>query len=135
MINIIDFDNRIFLVEDGKALLSVKKDNIVSFDDCINVIGSSFMEGDLSIEGIIVSDNIVEICENAFYNCTNLKFVVLGKKLNRIGQCAFTNNTALRYVIFNGAKEEYVKILQGEPFEKIGIIHCTNGIVRTVNAK
>ncbi|MCR4660413.1 MAG: leucine-rich repeat domain-containing protein [Clostridia bacterium] len=129
------FDNRVFLIEDGKALLSTSKEKVVCFDDSITSIGPSFMEGDLSIEGVILHDNIEEVCDNAFLNCANLKFVVLGKRLKCIGQCGFTGNKALRYVIFRGYKEWYLQITKGEPFESVGIIHCADGIVRTINAK
>lgn len=133
MIKVKIFDNRVFLLEEDKALLSVKKDNVIIFDESIKVIGESFMQNDLTIEGLILSDNIEEVETNAFLGCKNLKFVVLGKNLNTIGQCGFTGNDALRYVIYNGTKEDFDKISRGEPFEKLGIINCVNGIVHTVN--
>lgn len=128
-------DNYVLLIEDGKALLAVKKDNVLIFDDSVTSIGPSFMESDPTIEGVIFSDTIEELDDNAFLHCSNLKFVVLGKKLKLISQCAFTDNKSLRYVLYNGTRKEYLEILQGEPFETVGKIHCTDGIVWTVNAK
>ena len=58
------------------------------------IIRGSAFNGCSSLESVILN-NTVDIYENAFYGCTQLKWIDFGKSLGRIGSGAFGNCSSL----------------------------------------
>ena len=63
------------------------------------IIRGSAFNGCSSLESVILN-NTVDIYENAFYGCTQLKWIDFGKSLGRIGSGAFGNCSSLTYLVF-----------------------------------
>lgn len=64
---------------------------------------------------IVVPSTIKEIPNNAFFDCINLREVVIGKNVNKIGINAFWGCKYLKKVTFKGTK---VKSIGKNAFEK-----------------
>lgn len=119
----------------GKMLCSIKKENVLTIESYRESVPDGYREGNQAIEAIVLPNTVTEVGDNAFYQCENVKIVVLGSGLKTIGQCAFTGLKRIKYVYYEGTTDEYEMIEQGEPFEKLGLITCKNGVVKTVNYK
>ena len=79
-----------------------------AFQSCTNlkkvkitgqIIRGSAFRGCSSLESLILV-NIVDIYENAFSSCSNLKCIDFGYNIQRIGSGAFRNCTSLTYLVF-----------------------------------
>lgn len=53
----------------------------------------------ISLERVVLSDNITEIGTAAFAYCTSLREIVLGKNLQKIGTCAFMHCNDLQAIV------------------------------------
>lgn len=62
-------------------------------------INSYAFSGCASVESITL-DGVVDIYDDAFSNCSNLKRIDFGKTLRRIGSFAFGNCNSLTYLVF-----------------------------------
>lgn len=62
-------------------------------------INTSCMTDAINLENVIIGDDIGNIPNNAFYNCTNLKHVTIGKDVTQIGDYAFAGCTSLTSIV------------------------------------
>lgn len=128
MFEIVERNGIISIIENGTELISAEKSKVLTFGKSVEAVRSSFAKNRTDVEGVILSDSIKDVMYDAFFGCTSLRFVVLGKGLECIWQCGFTNNTALEYVFYNGTADEFSRVLRGEPFEKVEYAHCIDGL-------
>lgn len=70
------------------------------------VIGKKFLYGNSTVTKIIISDDVVEVGEEAF-NSTNVQEIVMGSGLKVIGKSAFAYNEDLTVLEF-GENVEYI---------------------------
>ena len=117
-------------IVDNNVLISYagNRSNII-IPDCIKIIGKKAFKGNLDIRSLALN-KVVEVGEDAFSGCKNLKHVILSDSLSLIEQCAFSNIENSAIVIYRGTVEDYNKILKGEPFTKV---ICDNGIYSQTN--
>ena len=57
----------------------------------------------ISLTSIVIPDSVINIEENAFYNCKNLATVKLGNSVETLGQSAFENCSTLQAVSFGNS--------------------------------
>ena len=84
------------------------------------------------IEKVRMSPNIVTIEPEAFFNCENLKEIVLPEKLEVIRKHAFGSCLDLKNIRFEGTKKQLNEMyLLGDPFKEVATstIHCIDGDV------
>ena len=114
----------------GKTLISYAGNRSnVTIPDCIEIIGKKAFQGNLGIRSINLN-KVIEIGENAFSGCKNLKHVILPHSLKQIEQCAFCDISNSKLVLFDGTLEQYNKIIKGEPFAKV---ICDDGVYSQPN--
>ena len=115
---------------DNNVLISYagKRSNII-IPDYIKIIDKKAFKGNLDIRSLDLN-KVIEVGEDAFSGCKNLKHVILSDSLSLIEQCAFSNINSNALVIYRGTMEDYNKILKGEPFTKV---FCDNGIYSQAN--
>ena len=70
-------------------------------------IGNEF-KGDETLKEIEICDDVTQIRDEAFKDCTSLTTVILPSSLNRIGFNAFISCSALQEIIVQGLLEEVV---------------------------
>lgn len=73
---------------------------------------------------------VEEIGIGAFANCINLKTVSLPKTLKRIGSNSFFNTPRLKYIKYNGSKEDWRRITRGSNWlaeSPVKMVRCKNG--------
>ncbi len=113
-----------FIIE-GKTLISYAGNRSnVTIPDGIEIIGKKAFQGNLEIRSINLN-KVIEIGENAFSGCKNLKHVILPNSLKLIEQSGFSDISNSKLVLFDGTLEQYNKILKGEPFAKV---ICDDGV-------
>ena len=69
----------------------------------VSIGNEAFRDDDL--ESVTIPDSVKEIRNEAFYNCKNLKTVILGKGVERIGYEAFYNSGLESITISDSVKE------------------------------
>lgn len=74
--------------------ITIKKDE-QEVNYTVREIAPEAFSGDASIQSVYIPNSVVSIGENAFYNCYNIKIIVLGKGIKSIGTLAF-NSTLFR---------------------------------------
>jgi len=74
--------------------------------DNVAIIPAHFLAGVSSIYNLILPNSVTTIGEEAFFNCTHLKSVIIGAAVNNIGRQAFSKsngyNTTIPKVIWLG---------------------------------
>ena len=97
------------------------KDKIIIIPDGIIKIASYAFAG-TNVEMVVCSSSLEEIGDYAFFNCLNLREIHLNQKLKLIGRNPFANCPSLEKIFYYGTKEEFEKILKGEPFGDSNIV-------------
>ncbi len=69
-----------------------------------NYFSKSLLFGCSSVEAVILSRHVAEICENTFKGCTSLAFLTLDTGIKIIESRAFSDCTALREIIIEASK-------------------------------
>lgn len=100
--------NGVMHIKDYLFYLSTVHTVILS--DSVQVIGSHAFEECHGLRSLDMT-NVEQICPSAFYNCTNLKSIVLGTNLKMIQNLAFVYCESLTDVYYRGSKTEWNKIL------------------------
>ncbi len=59
---------------------------------------------------VVVANSVRYIGEYAFANCTSLKYAYIARSVKKIGNAAFYGCTALELILFEGTRDEYIKI-------------------------
>jgi len=103
----VDVDKNMIFYVDNDDITLVKyfgNDKEVTIPLFVDTIAENAFYDNKYIETLIILDNTSTIIQNAFSNCTNLKFVALGKKVSDIGYSAF-EGTNIRAIENNSALE------------------------------
>ena len=84
------------------------------------------------VKSITVSDGITSIADWAFSDFTQLTTLTVSKTVEKIGESAFRNCSALTDVYYNGTKDEwiYIIVLPGNDCLRSTAIHYGKPIVR-----
>ena len=88
------------------------------------VIEEEAFYGNVSIEKVIVSEGVTEICSKAFANCSNLEVVELPEGLIRIESAAFAGCTELKEINIPAS----VEFIENDAFDS-----CPNVVVTVVS--
>ena len=118
-----------FIIENKTLVSYAGNRSNVTVPDCVEIIGKKAFKDNLDIRSVNLN-KVVEIGENAFSGCKNLKHVILPNSLKLIEQCAFSDISNSKLVLFDGTLEQYNKILKGEPFTKV---MCDDGVYSQSN--
>ncbi len=118
-----------FIIENKTLVSYAGNRSNVTVPDCVEIIGKKAFKDNLDIRSVNLN-KVVEIGENAFSGCKNLKHVILPNSLKLIEQCAFSDISNSKLVLFDGTLEQYNKILKGEPFTKV---ICDDGVYSQSN--
>ena len=71
----------------------------------VTVIGEGVFRSKTAITSVVIPESITEIQTFAFYDCTNLSEVIMGKGVKKLGTRCFTNCKALRAVNLQNIEE------------------------------
>lgn len=107
--------------EGGTVLRYTGKDRITAIPEGVITVGDYAFAG-AEVEIVICSSTLEDIGAFAFRDCLNLKAIHLNQKLKHIGQAPFANCPKLETIYYYGTKEEFAKILKGEPFGDAKIV-------------
>ena len=118
-----------FIIENKTLVSYAGNRSNITVPDCVEIIGKKAFKDNLDIRSVNLN-KVVEIGENAFSGCKNLKHVILPNSLKLIEQCAFSDISNSKLVLFDGTLEQYNKILKGEPFTKV---ICDDGVYSQSN--
>ncbi|MBE6133966.1 MAG: hypothetical protein E7178_04800 [Erysipelotrichaceae bacterium] len=118
-----------FIIENKTLVSYAGNRSNVTVPDCVEIIGKKAFKDNLDIRSLNLN-KVVEVGEDAFSGCKNLKHVILPNSLKLIEQCAFSDISNSKLVIFDGTLEQYNKILKGEPFAKV---ICDDGVYSQSN--
>lgn len=98
----------------------------------VGALGKNLFEGNTTIQSVTVSDNLLEINNNAFKNCTNLSEVKISSKskLKYMGGHVFENCDKLTYIYIPKTLTTAWTLGSGSPFEQSHIkqAELQNGI-------
>lgn len=97
------------------------KERIVTLPEGVCAIGDYAFAGTY-VEVVVCSSTLEDIGDSAFQDCLKLKEIHLNQKLKHMGRAPFSNCPNLEKIIYNGTKDDYEKILKGEPFGSKKII-------------
>lgn len=94
------------LSKDGKTLLAYPcEDDSYTVPNGVTTIGPWAFENPALIS-VTLSDTVTTIGESAFYNCTNLKEVVMGNSVEMLEQYAFSMCTSLESITLPSSVKE-----------------------------
>ena len=97
--------NNCLIFADEKALLAVSSEGIIPEDENVTKIGKYAFSG-LKLNSIKIPDNITEIDEAAFSDCSELISIEIPDSVTKIGEYAFSECESLEKVtIPNSVKE------------------------------
>ena len=100
----------IFMLDDEGNYYEVKS---ITIPNTINVINSNQFFGFDYLENVVFHDNVLNIYDNVFAECTNLCSITFSERLNYIGSEAFKNCTSLKEIIL----PKYIKSIETGMFE------------------
>ena len=118
-----------YIIDNNVLISYAGNGSNIIIPDYIKIIGKKAFKGNLDIRSLDLN-KVIEVGEDAFSGCKNLKHVILSDSLSLIEQCAFSNINSNALVIYRGTVEDYNKKLEGEPFTKV---FCDNGIYSQTN--
>jgi len=78
-----------FIIENGELLGYAGNGGCVVIPDSVKYIGEDAFRGNRKIKSVDIPDSVVEIRKHAFYFCTGLEKITLGKNVEFLGLGAF----------------------------------------------
>lgn len=101
----------------------------IKFSNSVKYLTFSCFENCIKLENIYLN-KIKEIGEYCFYNCKNLKDVIITPSTQRIDDYAFAACDNLRIITFTGSKQQWNEIEKPHLSDRQLIISCTDGEIK-----
>ena len=79
----------------------------------VKYVSASFFKGNKGVRSVIFPETLVEIEDDAFMDCENLKKISLPKSLEKIGNRAFKNTGLLEVYLSNSIKSMGEEVFMG----------------------
>jgi hypothetical protein len=91
----------------SKTLLLGFKDAVIPDDGSVTVIGRAAFAHTEGITGLIVPECVEEIGINAFYQCKDLGYLVIGSNVKTLGHDVLYQKEAICEVYYHGTAEQW----------------------------
>ena len=75
----------------------------------VTSVGMKAFQKNKKIETVVIPDSVEKISYKAFYTCTNMKKLIIGKNVSYLGAHAFCNNKNITKIVFTGTKLKTLK--------------------------
>ncbi len=105
----LEYNGIVYVIENEEAIVTkyIGEDTKVIIPDIITLdnkeypvtkIAKKSFASSLSIEELIIGNNIITIEEIAFYMCSNLKYISFSNSVTTIGDYAFSESSNMKYI-------------------------------------